>query len=122
MDKDDLQLVAGMEPLQHCMEVVGIDDKGEVVAYNHMVDNTDDIDQVEEASLDGHNVAFAASPNRACSPPTQKAHREDHLGMKQEHPFFEDPLMGSSFFPAEEVVDCYSKAFLGFGPGFASVI
>ena len=59
MDKDDLQLVAGMEPLQHCMEVVGIDDKGEVVAYNHMVDNTDDIDQVEEASLDGHNVAFA---------------------------------------------------------------
>ena len=121
MDKDDLQLVAGMEPLQHCMEVVGIDDKGEVVAYNHMVDNTDDIDQVEEASLDGHNVAFAASPNRGCSPLTQKAHQE-HLGMKQELPFFEDPLMGSSFFPAEEVVDCYSKAFLGFGPGFASVI
>ena len=42
--------------------------------------------------------------------------------MQQEHPFFEDPLMGSSFFPAEEVGDCYSKAFLGLGPGFAAVI
>ena len=111
-----------MEPPQHCMEV-GAVDKGELVAYNHTEDNTDDgIGQLEEASLDGHHVAFAASPNRACSPPTQKAHREDHLGMKQEHPFFEDPLMGSSFFPAEEVGDCYSKAFLGLGPGFAAVI
>ena len=43
-----------MAPLEHCM-AVGIADKGELVAYNHMEeDNTDDdIGQVEEASLDG---------------------------------------------------------------------
>lgn len=72
-----------MEQQQYCMEVVGTVDKGELVAYNHMESNTDgDIGQVEEASLDGHSVAFAASPNWTCSHPTQKARQEDHLEMK----------------------------------------
>ena len=58
-----MQLVSGMEPLQHCMEMRTVD-KGKLVAYNHMEDNTDDdIGQVEVASLDGYNFAFAACPN-----------------------------------------------------------
>lgn len=74
-----------MEALQHCMEVDTDDgDKGELEAYNHMEDNTDDdIGQAEEASMNGDNVASAAFPNQACSPLTQKAHQEeDHLGME----------------------------------------
>lgn len=72
-----------MEGQQYCMEVVGTVDKGGLAAYNHMEGNTDgDIGQVEEASLVGHSVAFAASPNWICSPRTQKAHQEDRLEMK----------------------------------------
>lgn len=74
-----------MEPWQHCI-VVDTVDKGElVVAYNHhMEDNTDDDDigQVEAASLDGDNVALAASLARVCSPLTQKVRQEDRLGLQ----------------------------------------
>jgi hypothetical protein len=107
------------------MVVVGNVDKGELDACNHrMEDSTDaDIGHVEVASLGDHNVAFAAFQNRVCSPQIQKVHQEHRLEMEYERPFFGDPLKGNSFFPAEERVDCYSKAFLlGFGPGSAAVI
>lgn len=81
-------------------------DKVAMAAHTHMQDKVvGDIARVAVAYPDKGSAALAASPVHFCSPQTLMVHWKLHLGMEEEHPFFEDPLMDKRSFPAEVVVE-----------------
>lgn len=105
----------GVDDLSHYWEVVeplkpdrgGIADKEEVeVAYTRKGDNIADRIDLEEVVVHQgkHNAApDAASPDHFCYHHSQMVHLKLHLGLVQEHPFFEDPSRDKMPSPAEAV-------------------